>query len=79
MTDLERKKINELKGLLKNMGFSHIEISDIGIPISLFGEDTTVANINHIIKYLKENPNVTYDELQGQVDILLGLEIEDEE
>ena len=79
MTDREKRKIDELKKIYITMGFSSIEIRDMGVPLVLFDEETTVKNLDTMIKFLKENPNATYDDIQDEIYIILGIEILDDE
>ena len=69
----DKNAIKELQEILKNTPLNEEEQFELAFFICASNRLKLQKNCQEMISFLKENPNASYDAIQEQADLILGL------
>ena len=75
MTDNEKKALKKLQDLLTKTPLEQDEQFSLAFYISASNKSLMEENCNKMNEFLEKNPNASYDEIQDQADLILGVDI----
>ena len=74
MTDNEKKALKKLQDLLTNTPLADDEQFGLAFYIAASNKELLEENCSKMSKFLEENPNATFDEIQEQADLIAGID-----
>ena len=75
MTNTEKKALKKLQDLLTKTPLEQDEQFGLAFCISASNKTLMEKNCNKMNEFLEKNPNASYDEIQDQADLILGVDI----
>ena len=79
MLNIEDKNaIKELQEILKNTPLNEEEQLEIAFFICASSRLKFQKHCREMVSFLEDNPNASYDEIQDQADLILGIDMSEE-
>ena len=75
MTDNEKKALKKLQDLLTKTPLEQDEQFSLAFCISASNKTLMEKNCNKMNEFLEKKPNASYDEIQDQANLILGIDI----